>query len=95
MAGLLVGQLDLHLLLVAFCSFVHVVKNWESFSGLKTGMVVCLKSSTDGGTKHSIEGIMISSPEFLFNGIIKLSISEKSPLWKVFLSRTPVHYKIL
>ena len=47
--------------------------------GLKLG-VASPKSSTDGGTKHMIEGVIPG----IFIIYTNLSISEKLPLWKLF-----------
>ena len=49
------------------------------------------KSSTDGGTSHMIEGII---PGNCIQFYTNYSISEKSPLWKVFSPHIPVHYRI-
>ena len=60
-------------------------------SGLKTGEVVGPKGSTDDRTSHMIEDII---PGICISLYTNYSISEKSPLWKVFSSHIPVLHRI-
>ena len=55
------------------------------------GGAVGPKSSTDGGTYHMIEGII---PGVFIRLCTNYSTCEKSPLWNVLLSHTPVYYRI-
>ena len=54
-------------------NYTKVTDVWHSCCGGAVGP----KSSTDGGTQHRIEGIILGMFMLLY---VKLSISEKSPL---------------